>query len=325
MARSSAVIKYTNFNRICIVFCALIISACASSKISSKNKRSSLKESYCVPSIKYDYSGLPAPILNIDSLLKANPVLIKKLSYHDILMCNAIGITPLLIDFFKLEEASSVNNRLELLWLKQKITDRLLLASIEIQAVLAELDCEAERVAQVASFVDKKNSKRNTRLIVSSVIVGAIATIGSASSNNNLSKWVGITGGLISASLGALTINPGGKKIEFKHERNLLEGIWFDSSAVNYYPPCAWYVLNEKGFSNSRNVTLVQSIRKRWLHFEFNGKIGTRTENLLFKKGGFYTSENLHIRAALINQLQSTIRSINQDLAGLTLSLNKIL
>jgi len=76
-------------------------------------------------------------------------------------------------------------------------------------------------------------------------------------------------------------------------------------------------MLHTRQFSNSGSVTLAESIRSRWLRFELNGKADKDKESLLFGNGGYYHSDELHTRAAMLSQLQSTIRSINQDLASL--------
>ncbi|HSZ24766.1 MAG TPA: hypothetical protein VK766_03560 [Cytophagaceae bacterium] len=303
----------------------LTFNSCVSSKIIHSEKVERIKNSYCVPNTHYDYSDIPTPVKNVDSLLEKNPVLLSKMSYHDLLMCNAIGITTFLLDFMQLQETATVEHKLIRLDLKQKITDRILAASNEILAISAELDCEGERVEQIASYIDKKNSKRNNRFIVASIIVGSLTTVGSTLADAKSGKIVGISGGLISASLGALAINPEGEKIEFYHPRNLLQPIWFDNDSAGYYPPALWYILNEKKFSNSGQITLIKSMKQRWWQFDFNGKPVPKTETLLFTSGGLYSSENLHIRAALINQLQSTVRSFHQDLSSLTLSLRKII
>jgi hypothetical protein len=71
-------------------------------------------------------------------------------------------------------------------------------------------------------------------------------------------------------------------------------------------------------------ILLAQSIRSRWLHFEFDGKPDQKQTDLLFGNGGFYHADDLHMRAAMLNQLQSTIRSINQDLVGVVEFIEKM-
>lgn len=238
-------------------------------------------------------------------------------------MSEATGITSLLTSALETARDTSLVARLHRTDLRQRVAEQLALVSLQIQAVSAELDCEGERVDEVANYLDKLNSKRNNGLIIASVILGALTTGAAALVNdNNLNKGVALSGGLISAGLGALTINYAGKKIEFLHPRNLLRDIWADSLMGDHYPPTVWYVLHDKTFSNSGQTTLGHNLKNRWLQFELGGKTGKEKEQLLFGPGGVYTSEDLHTRSALINQLQATIRSIQQDLSSLALSVN---
>jgi hypothetical protein len=91
----------------------------------------------------------------------------------------------------------------------------------------------------------------------------------------------------VSAGFGALTINSSGKKIEFLHARNLLQDIWTGSPDASHYPPAVWYILNEKKFSNSGQVSLVQHIKSRWLQFEFNSKVDKKEEALFLAPVAF--------------------------------------
>jgi hypothetical protein len=77
------------------------------------------------------------------------------------------------------------------------------------------------------------------------------------------------------------------------------------------YPGSVWYILSHKGFSNTEGSTLIESIKGRWKTFEIDDSTQI---NLLFNKGGLYNGELLHKRAGMLNQLQSTVRAINQDL-----------
>ncbi|WP_170132748.1 hypothetical protein [Pedobacter cryoconitis] len=175
-----------------------------------------------------------------------------------------------------------------------------------------------ERADMAAAYLDGINSKRNTRLTVGSVIIGALTTVATAViTKNSVQTAVGIGGGLTSAGLGALTINPKGKQLEFEHDHNLLRTIWSEPKTNTDYPEFVWSMLHEKSFSNKGDVTLSQSIKNRWIQFEFDGHIDQDQETLLFGKGGYYRSDDLHTRATMINQLQSTIRSLNQDLTSL--------
>jgi len=246
-----------------------------------------------------------------------------RFSPHDRVLYQELGIGSLILEALSLKGDTVDYARIGLL--KQRVADRVRTARVELESVSAELDCEGERANLAAVYLDNLNSRRNRKLTVASVVTGALTTVASVLILGRSGQiGVGVGGGLLSAGLALSTINPKGRKIGFYHERNLLHGIWVDSASNKNYPVFVWNILHEKQFSNSGEVTLAQSIRGRWMQFEFNGKPDKKQIDLLFGSGGFYHADDLHMRAAMLNQLQSTIRSINQDLVGVVEFIEKM-
>ena len=297
------------------MLCLLTATACNTEKKNVSTKLQSFKYSYCTPTTPY--KGL----LSQDTI---SVVLLNgSLPRHDQLLCRLLGINNYVNNLLALEKDSA--NIYKKMLLKQQIGQRITVAQTELAAVAAELDCEGERANLAAIYLDNLNSKNNKRLTISSVVVGALTTVATALiSDKGTQTTTGVSGGLISAGLAVLTINPKGKRILFYHERNLLKSIWDYSAKNSVYPLFVWNMLHEKQFSNSGDVTLANSIKNRWLQFEFNGKISKTQEKLLFGEGGYYHSDDLHTRAAMLNQLQSTIRSINQDMESLVAFIDAI-
>jgi hypothetical protein len=292
-----------------IFLCCLVAGSCRTTRV-SRTRENNFKYSYCTPTITYESPAWP------DTGLSKIPP--GRLSTHDSLLSSILGIGACLGELLTIPADSA--GELLRLSLKQKIDQRILVAQTESAAVVAELDCEGERASLAAIYLDNLNSRYNRRLTVASVVAGALTTAATALiTQHNAQATVGISGGLISAALALSTINPQGRKIEFFHERNLLRPIWDQAPVNTGYPLFVWKMLHTRQFSNSGSVTLAESIRSRWLQFELNGKADKDKEGLLFGGGGYYHSGELHTRAAMLSQLQSTIRSINQDLASLVI------
>lgn len=269
---------------------------------------------YCAPSVPYNYEGQPRPAWNTDSLL----AVYARMPAHEVITANAVGILPLVQQLATAGNDSTVITRLRKVELRSQIQHYILLASTELAGVAAELDCEGERADQLGRYLDDLNTKRNTWLTVTSIVTGAITTVATvAISNSRAQNTVAISGGLLTAGLGALTINPGGRKMIVTHTRNLLTDIWYKPTLSVVYSPFIWYVLNEKRFSYSGKASLAENTKKRWIEFDFNNDIDAQKEKLFFGEGGRYKAGDLHARAAMLNELQSTIRSINQDLQSL--------
>ncbi|MCF2446465.1 hypothetical protein L0657_21080 [Dyadobacter sp. CY345] len=308
----------------CSFFIILTVSSCQNAHVVNHLKLN-VTSQYCAPNSSYAYDEEFVPLANSDSVLANSKELSKNMSSHNILMSNATGVLFLMNKMLIAKKDPSVQGRLNLLEISQRIQNHLLLLTTEISGIAAELDCEGERADLFANYLDNINDKRTARLTGASIVIGALATVAAvAVSNGSAQNAISISGGVVSAGLGILTIKPAGKKISYIHDRNVLQDIWFEPKKSSVYSPFIWYILTEKHFSNSQKEPLVQSIKARWKKFELDKKMDNSTIQLLFEKGGIYNADQLHTRATMLNQFQSTIRSINQDMQGFISTLNRI-
>ncbi|GLU52246.1 hypothetical protein [Dyadobacter frigoris] len=316
--------KKTLSGIIYVIIAASQFLSCRNTNIISHLKLN-VSSQYCAPTIAYTYNPEFIPSYNTDSILVNSKTLSGKLSEHDILMANATGILSLVNQLIDSKKDTTLNGRINRLEISNKIQNHLHLLTTEISGIAAELDCEGERADLFAGYLDDLNDKKTARLTGASIVIAALATVAAVMVNNNgLQNGITIGGGVLSAGLAVLTIKPHGKKMSYTHERNVLEDIWFAPEKSTVYPPFIWYMLKEKRFSNNKQEPLVQTIKNRWNKFELNKDIDSTTVNILFKNGGIYDAENLHTRATMLNQLQSTIRSINQDMQSLMSELNNL-
>lgn len=266
------------------------------------------KESYCDPPPGMFRNNSPVPG-NSDSVLAANPQLAARYSASSILLMHALGI---LEDVRRLEKDST--DHIKELQLRRHINDKVLLATAEISSVAAELDCEGERIDQIAKYLDDMNAKRNTRFTVTSIVVGALAGVaGALVTNSGWNKGIAITAGAAGIGLGLATLNPKGRRIEIQHQRNLLRDVWLQQN--NYdMPPFVWFMLTGKRISNSGASSLLDNLKHRWIKYQFDGNEKQAAASVNFTDGGIYRADDLHNRAEMINQLQAEIRSLAQPL-----------
>lgn len=305
-------------------FC--VLTSCVSKKNQSiRQNILTLKDSYCKAPFKYNYSnGLPS--YNSDSILAANKELKNNFSDQSILILNALDNLDEVHEIMELKKDNSLESQVKVLQLKSKINSKITIALTELDAVAAEFDCEGERVAQIGNYVDNLNDSRNNKLILLSIVTGAAASVaGGIVKDNGWSNAIDIGGGILGAGFGLATLNPKGKKVEFIHQRNLLRDIWNEKLESPNFPPFVWYMYTEKKFSNKDGVPIVQSIKKRWLHFQFDNNLKAANESVIFSDGGYYRSNDLHNRAAMLNQMQSATRTINQNINYLLLDLDKLI
>ncbi len=276
---------------------------------------------YCAPASRYTFDTTYLPRADVRAVLRTDTSLTRRFSPHDLLIANATGVLPLLHKLVNTDDNGKADQRLERIELHQKITNRLLLASTEIASLAAELDCEGERADRLATYLDQKDTRRVRRLTLASVVVGAITTVATAlMQSDQASKITGIAGGLVSGGLGGVAAFSSNRSVRFTHQRNLLADIWYQSRQSTLYSPFVWYVLTEKSFSNSGQNSISFNTRQRWQTSVLDN-LSPEQERLYFGEGGAYQADDLHTRSNMLNQVQSSVRSISQDLQSLLLNL----
>ncbi|EJL70158.1 hypothetical protein [Chryseobacterium populi] len=303
-----------------------LLTSCVSKKNQViKQNILTLKDSYCKAPFQYNYTN-KLPSYNSDSILTANKELKGMFSDQSILILNALDNLDEVHDIIELKKDTSLSSQVKVLQLKTKINSKITIALTELDAVAAEFDCEGERVAQIGNYVDNLNDSRNNKLILYSIAAGAAASIaGGIVKDNSWSNAIDISGGVLGAGFGLATLNPKGKKVEFIHQRNLLRDIWREKLESPNFPPFIWYMYTEKKFSNKEEHSIIQNMKERWLHYQFDDSRQEADASVIFSDGGFYRSDDLHNRAAMLNQMQSATRTINQNINYLLLDLDKLI
>lgn len=103
-----------------------------------------------------------------------------------------------------------------------------------------------------------------------------------------------------------------------------MDNVWFENNADMAFPPALWSVMTDKAFSNEGRFSLVQTLKKRWMLFVFDEKINTEDEQRFFKTGGYFSEEDIQHLADMHNQLQASVRSVQQDMRSLIEAINKL-
>ncbi|MBL7878739.1 hypothetical protein [Chryseobacterium sp. C3] len=305
---------------------SMLLTSCVSRKNQAiRQNILTLRDSYCKAPFKYNY-GNKLPSYNSDSIINANKELKDKFSDQSILILNALDNLDEVHEIMELKKDTSLESQVKVLQLKSKINSKITIALTELDAVAAEFDCEGERVAQIGNYVDNLNDSRNNKLILLSIVTGAAASVaGGIVKDNSWSNAIDIGGGVLGAGFGLATLNPKGKKVEFIHQRNLLRDVWNGKLQSPNFPPFIWYMYTEKKFSNREQQSIISSMKERWLHYQFDDDKKRADESVIFSDGGFYRSDDLHNRAAMLNQMQSATRTINQNINYLLLDLDRLI
>lgn len=305
-----------------------VLSSCSSYK--TANFESYLRSSNCNQQnvYQYDSTGLPKAIhyLELDSFL------VKNFTFKSLNVAHAIGILPLLEQYGNQKKLYQIDktlqNQVNLIELTQLISQKINSASLEISAVSSEMDCEEERTSQIANYLKNKESDRETKLTVGSIVFGASGAILSGIySEQALGNIIGISTGIVEAGFGVLILL-NTRKTEFMHPRNALRDVWEGYQVSANFPASIWYYLNYHNPAFPEEKSLRYQIIEKWIDFgQISGLDSKKKKKLLdtyFRDGGKYTSQQLSNRADMYDQLESNINLMKQDLNRLSLEMSSL-
>lgn len=252
-----------------------------------------------------------------------------RFSANSLHIAHAIGVLPMLAQYMRQvdvpRDERTLEQRVQLLELRREIAYRCDLASLEISSVASELDCEEEKISQLADHLKGLEGTAETRLNVAAIAVGAmgavITGIQFSNSESNV-DGIGISFGIAEASVGVLMLL-NGKKTSFMHPRNALRAIREGSDPDGIFPPSVWYCLVTPIPGTDTTETLRQELLERWNERDpVKERKEIEEEKLIFGNGGTYSTDLLEKRSAMYDQLESTIKLVKQDLLQLVQELD---
>lgn len=281
----------------------------------ASSKKIKAPDDYCVPPPYTMTKEKEAPIVIDEAKLALGKKLFEgKLSSRNILIAYASDTDEALLSLIALADDSSEQAQLKRNTLKIEIHSKINAIFSQMNSVTAELDCEEERIDQIATTLSNMNDKNVTRLTVASILVGAASAVaGAYIADDDWNKGVTIGSGVLGAGLSFLTLNPKGKKVNLLHPRNLLRCFITEKNDIEF-PPFVWYMLNEPRFTNSGESSVLRNTQKRWIRHLFDNDKEKALKAVVFSDGGVYNAGDLHTRAEMFDQMQSVIHSLNQNL-----------
>lgn len=267
--------------------------------------------------------ALPQPLhsLSLDTTLK------RSFSHAALNVAHAFGILPVLEEFVQLHHRSRADTTVRLhlrkLEVANQLQEKIGLASLEIAAFASELDCEEERVTQLADYMKDAEENAETKFTVAAIVVGAAGAIvsGLFLDDGNTADYIGIGTGVAEAALGAL-IFTNKKKISLSHDRNALQEIWEGNEQPEVFPVSVWYYLNYHNPQQAQQKSLREQIIESWFSFgQISKQSSEKVTALYFGSGGTYSTAKLYNRASMYDQLESFVKIIMQDLMMLSAEL----
>jgi len=283
-----------------------------------------IRSNKCYQPTDYVYTSQDMP--NTSDLFRLDQSEMRsKMTSESLFVASTLGLSEVLGEYYLLKQQSSLPNleqRIRLLELRQLIYNKINNASLAISAVSSELDCEEERISQIASYLSDKQSNLESNLTIGAIVLGASGAILTSGviKNDKASNTVAISVGVAEAGLGlAMLFNK--RKIVIKHRRNILKDIWEGPETSVKFPAFIWYYLN---YETLGQPSLRNEIIDKWAQF---GQINQANQDfamLYFNEGGKYTSSELENRADMYDQLGSQIYLLKQKLMTLTKEIDQL-
>ncbi|WP_165585612.1 hypothetical protein [Roseococcus sp. SYP-B2431] len=193
---------------------------------------------------------------------------------------------------------------------RQAVTDRVLLATLDVNASLAAIDCEGERGDSLRGQLQRVESRRARNLGLASILLGATTAaltggLGLAGANS-ADDIVGIIGGAAEASLGgALLYNSTSGRLRTRN--NLLGEIWRSPEQSTLFPPTVWRYLTRREAPDAPSIA--EEIAAGWR------EAGLASDgDALFEAEGEFTVGDLERRDAMLDLLEARIALMSRDL-----------
>ncbi|TFF33327.1 hypothetical protein [Mucilaginibacter psychrotolerans] len=283
-----------------------------------------MKDDYCVSNINGVFSEIEPSFNNPDSLLENDSLLSNGFSKKEILVANATGMIPVIKQLLITQNDRPVGTMIKGPGLQQRIQEQLLRVKSIFDELQSELSCETERTKRAAAYLDGYKTKRANNLTIAAMFAGSATTVVPVLvKSSKPQNTIVIGGAIVSAYLGAKLLQSGHNKVDFTYERNLLSDIWTDTKVSEEYPAFIWQLMNRKELNTgNNNLSLQQNIKKRWWSIELNGA-NTHTLELLFKKGGSYSEDDLQTRTMLLGQLETSVNLLSANVQSCLLSIQK--
>lgn len=238
-------------------------------------------------------------------------------------IADVMGLLPSLNRLAQLEARHAAWADIERV--RRKLLSRLQLASLEVSGLVSEIECEVQRTDQVQDHLKDIQSTRTTSKTILAVIFGGLANIvsggiGMATGAGDAGNVASTTGGVLEVLFGT-SANFTKVRQEFSHPHNHLAAIWDGSPKAELFSPSVWRFLTESDGQDLEGHSLRDVMLQTWREGERFGAPGSVREKeriaLLFGAGGVYDSEQLHVREAMLQQLESSVQLMDQHLETL--------
>ena len=244
-----------------------------------------------------------------------------------------VRVLPELRELIKLTRSQADPSKL--MPLRQNILEKVVSASLQVDATIAQIDNEIAQSNEVRGYLSDKRDKAVNRANLLSVVTGG--TLGATSEGlqlpsgqNKTSSIVGIAAGAVSSSLAisGIRAQKGGTRL-FDFNSNMLAGL-FDRSTLDdsRYDPIVWSFLNDVAPTDQDGLTRKLRLIQTWITLKRIDLPSTSAgKNKIDRVASqpsekvLLTIDDLEDRAAMLADVRAKVSFLKRDLAALLSSL----
>lgn len=195
------------------------------------------------------------------------------------------------------------------------VLERVLLLQAELGAAEAELSCLDDQLETLQEELASNREDFELAFTLASIAVGALGSIVAGVLELSLpdspaAPIAGIVGGVASAGLGLVAFWAPRESVELEHERNLLAALRGHEAIEDGL--LSGFVLRALDAPRGTAPSARDALRAAWE--ESLAELDPRALEILFGPGGRYDADLLAAREVALEQLETEILQIRQDL-----------
>jgi hypothetical protein len=226
-------------------------------------------------------------------------------------------------------------DRWEILWLHQHISERIMAASLQVDATIAQIDNEISIADEVHGYLSDRRDRTVNRANLFGILLGgglsATSSVLQLSTNlDKASTAVDIAGGSASVGFALVGIHAQkGGSARFDFNSNMLAE-FFDRPTLptSQYPATVWAFLNEPSPTSPEHLTRKAQLLKTWVVVQRLGSLSntdkiarvTSEPSEMLK----LSIDDLEDRAAMLQDVRARISFLKRDLGNLLASLPEV-
>jgi hypothetical protein len=226
-------------------------------------------------------------------------------------------------------------DRWEILWLHQHISERIMAASLQVDATIAQIDNEIATADEVHGYLSDRRDKTVNRANLFGILLGgglsATSSVLQLSTNlDTASSALDIAGGSASVGFALMGIHAQkGGSARFDFNSNMLAE-FFDRPTLptSRYPATVWAFLNEPSPTSPEHLTRKAQLLKTWVVVQRIGSLSnadkiarvTSEPSEMLK----LSIDDLEDRAAMLQDVRARISFLKRDLGNLLASLPEV-